>query len=61
MLKYCGIPVMTDEEFVDILREVVKEEGANILYIPGVYEVVSEFYTNEVLKIWADKYGDTPE
>ena len=43
---------MTNAEFVEILEGIVKEEGANILSIPGVYEILSEFYNNEVLKIW---------
>ena len=43
---------MTNAEFVEILEGIVKEEGANILSVPGVYEVLSEFYNNEVLKIW---------
>ncbi|MGW8178173.1 MAG: hypothetical protein ACWGQW_05305 [bacterium] len=49
---------MTDEEFRDILEDIVTEEGANILSIPGVYESASEHFNNEVLRRWEDKmYG----
>jgi hypothetical protein len=49
---------MTDEEFYDILEDIVEEEGAGILSIPGVYESASEHFNNEVLRRWQEKnYG----
>ncbi len=43
---------MTQEEFDDILQKLVKDKAAQLLSIPGVYEVVSEYYNNDVLEIW---------
>jgi hypothetical protein len=49
---------MTNKEFVGILEEVVKDEGSNILSVPGVYETLSEFFNNEVLKIWTERQNN---
>jgi hypothetical protein len=43
---------ITDDEFDSILRERVRDAGSFILRIPGVYEILSEYYNNEVLEIW---------
>lgn len=43
---------MTDEEFDSILAEVVAENASTLLSIPGIYEVVSEYFNNEVLDRW---------
>lgn len=49
---------MTDEEFQSILTDIVATEGTDILSIPGVYEILSEHFNNEVLKTWEEKmYG----
>ena len=52
---------ITNHEFDEILEEIVKEEGGDILSIPGVYEVLSEFYNNEVLKLWEGKKNEITE
>lgn len=44
---------MTQEEFVEILGEIVTSSSASLLSIPGIYEILSEEYNNAVLKIWA--------
>jgi hypothetical protein len=50
---------MTDDEFRDILEDIVAEEGANILSVPGVYESASEHFNNEVLRRWEEKMEGT--
>lgn len=44
---------MTDEEFNRILAEVIDEhnyKASQVLTIPGIYEILSEYYNNEVLE-----------
>jgi hypothetical protein len=44
---------LTNEEYDQLLQELVEEEPAGILLgIPGVWDLVSEHYHNEVLKKW---------
>lgn len=44
---------ITDEEFFNILAEIIAGEPAQgILLIPGVYEPLSEHFNNEILAIW---------
>ena len=54
------MPEMTNEEFDEILADIVKENAGNLLTIPGAYEVFSEHFNNEVLSRWeieqAEKY-----
>ena len=40
---------VTDDMFDAALQEIVNERHAEILSIPGVYEVLSEHYNNDVL------------
>ena len=50
---------MTDEEFEQILTEVVAGMSAGqILGVPGVHEVLREELNNEVLYEWADRNED---
>ena len=44
--------ILTDTEFDNILSKLVKRDAAVLLHIPGIYEVVSEHYNNEVIEIW---------
>jgi len=45
-----GFEWVTNEMFDEKLQEICDEEGApNLLTIPGVYEVLSEHFNNEVL------------
>jgi len=46
---------MTQEEFDSILEEIVAENAGDIFSIPGVYEVVSEHFNNEVLSRWEER------
>lgn len=44
---------MTNEDFDRILIEIVNEYGvANLLRIPGVWEIAAEHFNNEVLEQW---------
>ena len=45
---------MTQEDFDRLLGAVMDEDGpaSNLLTIPGIYEVVSEHYNNDVLDRW---------
>ena len=46
---------MTTEDFENTLRKLVNSMPNGILLlIPGVYEIVAEYYNNEVLELWAD-------
>lgn len=46
---------MTAEEEFEILAQIMEKEGVrNILMIGGVYEVLSEYFNNEVLDIYAE-------
>lgn len=50
---------ITNEDFNRLLKELVnKEPASNLLLIPGVYEIVSEEYNNEVLNLWASENSD---
>ena len=49
---------ITNDEFCDILGDILQEEGRNLLSVPGVYEIVSETFNNEVLRIWEEKQSD---
>lgn len=48
---------MTQYEFDTILAEIIKENAWDILYLPNVYEILSEHFNNEVL----DRYENNPE
>ena len=47
---------MTDDEFQNILEELVGQMSpAEIMAVPGAYEVFSEALNNDVLDTWADR------
>jgi len=47
---------LTDEEFDEILTEIIDEHsGSSLLAITGVYEVLKEEFNNQVLDRWAAK------
>jgi hypothetical protein len=52
VMKEADYSQMTDEEFRDILEDIVNEEGANILSIGNVYVELAEYFNNEVLDRW---------
>ena len=44
---------MTHDDFVDILVNILEEDGIrHILTIPGVYEILSEEYHDDILETW---------
>jgi hypothetical protein len=43
---------MSQDDFDRILQVIVKRDASILLTIPGLYEVVSEHYNNEVLDEW---------
>jgi len=50
---------MTTEDFDTLLVQIMNEHtGEQIFAIPGIYEVVSEYFNDEVLDRWAK---DNPE
>ena len=47
---------MTDEDFYRILEDILNEmSGDSILVIPGLYEVLAEYFNNEILDRWEDE------
>lgn len=41
---------VTDEEFKDALADLLNEHpAASLLIIPGIYEILSEHFNNEIL------------
>ena len=53
---------MTQDEFFQILGEIIEEEPAcNILSVNSVYEALSEEYNNEVLDRWLARQTDNEE
>lgn len=46
---------ISHDEFTGILAEIVKEDAAVLLTIPGAYELFAEHYHNEVLNRWEEK------
>lgn len=52
---------ITDVEFDRILAEILDESPAStLLSVPGVYEVVSEHFNNDVLRCWEHAHRKTP-
>jgi len=51
---------MTQEDFDNCLRKLLENDHASeLLNIPGIYEIVSEHYNNEVLDAWAKEQETT--
>lgn len=46
---------ISTDDFARILGDILNEEGANLISIPGVYEIVSEHFNNEVLERWENE------
>lgn len=51
-LQGTGFEGLTHDDFTRILGEIVQEEGKAVLLVSGVYEVLSEFYNNDILDQW---------
>jgi len=43
---------ITQEEFDFILARIVSELGVHVLRVPGVYEILAEHFTKQVLEVW---------
>jgi hypothetical protein len=44
------------EDFDKILSKIVDElPGSTLLTIPGIYEILSEYFNNDVLEEWKNK------
>lgn len=41
---------LTHDEEVEILSEIIKEEGSNILTIDNIYSILREHFNNEILR-----------
>jgi len=41
---------LTSEKFDEILSEIVMANKGDLLDIPGIHEILSEYYNNEVLE-----------
>ena len=53
---------ITNEQFDAILTSICEAEGGvSIMLIPGVYEVVSEYFNNDVLEQWRREQEDDEE
>ena len=53
-------PEIEHEDFTRILSEIVNEEltAKDLLAIPGIYEILSEYYNNDVLEKWEKEVLD---
>lgn len=44
---------ITYDEFYDLLVEILEDKSRTaILQIPGIYEILAEYYNNDVLDRW---------
>lgn len=47
---------MTNEEFQEILVEIINENlPSDLLCIPGIYEILSEEFNNDILTRWEER------
>ena len=56
---------MTNDEFDAYLSEIIDNEysigPSCLLQVPGIYEILSEHFNNEVLERWEDDHPDDDE
>lgn len=56
---------MTDSDFdnylIDIINKNYSVAPASIIQIPGIYEILSEHFNNEVLERWEADHPDEDE
>jgi len=53
---------MSTDDFDNYLVQVVNDQNprpSDLLQVPGVYEVLSEYYNNEVLDAWTADQAET--
>jgi len=46
---------MTYEDEARILTEIIREEGVAIMCIPGIYDILREYFNNEILSRWEEE------
>ncbi len=46
---------LTDEDFDRILQMFIVKDAATLLSVGGVYECLSEYYNNNILKHWENE------
>lgn len=47
--------LITQKEFDQILQNILKKQtGEQLLHIPGIYEILTEEYNNEVISVWEE-------
>jgi hypothetical protein len=54
----------TDEQFDNALAVIIDEDNpraANLLSIPGIYEILSEYYNNDVLDYLASEQEESED
>ena len=49
------MPEMSHEQFELILMDLIKREGANILSIAGIYEILAEHFNNQIIDIYLEE------
>ena len=51
---------MTQEEFDEILEDILEGMyAAELIDVPGIYEILSEYFNNEILEEWdVRKYSE---
>lgn len=50
---------ITSQEFDTILVRILeKTTAADLIFVPGIYEILAEYYNNEVLRIYEDGCED---
>lgn len=52
MFPNTGKKEITHEDFDELLEHILEDKGTAILQIPGIYEILSEYYNNDVLELW---------
>ena len=57
-------PKITTEDFDRLLGEVINDENvpaSQLLSVPGVYEILAEYYNNDVLDAWKAEQEESTE
>lgn len=55
---------ITTEDFDRLLGEVINDENvpaSQLLSVPGVYEILAEYYNNDVLDAWKAEQEESTE
>jgi len=52
---------MSNEDFMRILTDIIKDPDVDVLSITGIYEILSEHFNNEILDTWKKEQEITNE